>query len=540
MKHSLVKLLAFVGLATTMLHAPRARCDGWSLVADGAPVYGVLRWGALISTVQKAGWTQLPEYEEFKRTAGNVDIFNPQIYAPLGIDINAPIIAMAEGGPMLHVRLVGRITDKGLFVTILSGVAEDKTSGITLQGSGTPAGKAGVVASGKVGSWSGILRIEGDQAVLDVVTGALAKATPAAALAQKYPLKPMKAFGTSGGAGSRSMLGGERIAALFVDGKKLGALAPLWGQFLPPSSKALPLAKCQVEVAKLPVTFDDAALSLSVSDNKTPELELVWGAAAGSPLKFEPIDDGVVSAARLRRESVAHLGVFGANVQPFRSLKTTGLPALDKLDKLVDQCPTTVGPALLIRTWPHLIAAGLAQLDKNPQDLGPAAGVVSAVNQLRSLFFALKNVPDAQNPPTWVAVVSASGQFQTVVEGLLGIFGLTGTPRAVGTHKVTFFDGSSMQGQLKFVAAIESLANTAIGLTAAASEDALRWAYGVDGQKSTKGTGVPLATAHMDGTLLQSFNKNAEDQKYLRSIKRLSAELRADELFHAVLRVQFN
>lgn len=530
----LVKVLVFL-LAGAFSGA--ASADAWTLIPDGAPVYGVLRWGTLLQTVQKAGWTQLPEYEEFKRSAGNVDVLNPAIYTVTGIDINAPIVAMAEGGPMSHLRVVARYADKGLFLTVVSGVAEDKSSGITMAPSSSPAGKAGVIASGKLGKWTGILRLDGDQAVLDLVTGALAKATPPAALAAKFPVKPVKPFVS--GPSARAILTAEKIAALYVDGKKIAALGPLWAQILPPDNKALPLQKCTVEMNKLPTTFDEMAASLSVTD-KAPELEIVWGAAGGTPLKFEPLDDGVVNLQRLRRESVAHLGVYGANVQPFRGLKTTGLPPMGKIDSLIDQCPTTVAPTLLIRSWPHLIAAGLGTLDKNPQDLGPLAGVVSAVNQLRSLFFALRTVPDAQNAPNWVAVISANEQFRTVVEGLLGIFGLTSASRTVGTHRVAFYDGTASQGPMKFVAAIETLANKAVGVTGAASEESLKWAFGTEGQKAVSGAGVPLASAHMDGSLLQSFNKNPEDQKYLRSIKRLSAEVRSDELFRAILRLQFN
>lgn len=539
----LVFCVAATAAATSFAQSDAAAtappANAWSLIADGAPAYAVLRWGTLIDHVQRSGFTKSTAYEDFKKTSGNIDIFNPQIYAPTGIDINAPIVAQADGGPLSHVRVVGRTTDKGLLVTIVSSMAEDKTSGITMQASSTPAGKAGVIASAKIAAWTGIVRIEGDLVVVDLITGAAAKTMTPALIAQKFSVKPLKAFTASSGA--RSVLGGDRVAALYIDGKKVSQLHAMWAQFVPAPAKqgGMTLQKCQLEASKMPVTFDDIAAGVTMVD-KAPELELAWGASAGQALKFTAVDDGIVNSARLRKESVAHLGIYGQLPAVFRALKTTGMPSVDRIDQLIDQCPTTVAPTLLIRSWPHMVAAALAGLDKNPQDLGPMAGLVTAINQLRTVFFALRNVPNEQSPPNWVGVVSATEQFRTVVEGLLGIIGMQGTPRAFGRHAITYYDGSAAQGGMKFVGAIEALANSLVGITGASGDDTLRWAFGTDAQKQVSGAGVPLVTAHMDGALLLSFSKDQEAKPFLQRINRLSAELRNDDLFRAVLRVQLN
>ena len=488
MRRALGVSLAVAALATGAL----AHADALDHISDGAPVYLSMRPVALVGALQRVGLDQLREVQQLKRQLGGIDPFNPAILAAPGIDVAAPLMVslLEPAGPsLMHTRIAAPLRDPQMFATFLDAVAASGQVKLQRVDAASSLGKQGVLATGVLSADASlVIRVEGSDAVVDLVTTTDGKKAPApASFVHRYPLKPARPF--TAGKGARRLFAPDAAAVAYVDGRHMQPLLQAivtdnrkrelrWAE---PADKAKVAAKqkersrrCDVW-ARAPSTFDDVALALGA----TPEgltLTLAWGTQGGVPLgglKMHAVDDAGLDAEWLGRDATAVVAWYAASLAPFGALKRSGpFVSSDALSSAIDGCDTFAGINLLVRSWP--LAIGTFTAAKKNDAGSPLAMVQQSFGALRNVVIAIRDV--SQAGPRGAVAATFDPAARQLLELLLAAAG-GGTTTPIGKRSPTVYDLAIPGLPRQVSAALETLAGGRVGFTVADSAESLTWAF---------------------------------------------------------------
>ncbi len=526
-------LLALLALATT---AASAHAEPFDKLPEGALAYAAARPIVVINTLQRLGIDQLPAVQRLKKQLGGIDPFNPIILAAPGIDINAPLVAsLFENVPGfgMHSRIVAQLRDKATFNTFIMGVIASGQLPLTA----APGIKDAVGMATLSPNSVCVLRIIGNEALLDEVEVENKKAPAAAEIARRFPATPARKVVVTRGA--RKLLSADAAAAIYVDARKLD---PMFTHIAADDLRvALAAATTTAERAEVatrhrardkacaawrhaPTMFDDVALAL---DAKPDALTLTWawGTQGGAPLgglKLTAVDDGILDGQALAQSGAGMLALYAASLAPFNALKHTGVFATsDSLTQAADGCETDSGVLLMLRSWP-LALGTLASTTPPPGS--PLTMLKQSLATLRNVVIGLRDF-SASGPRLAAAAsfdASARGSFELMLAAFGGGSGVAGPvgKRAPTIYSLKMPDSS----RPAFAVGLENVAGGRFGLAVADSDESLKWAYKA-GDSAAKTEHPPLARLSADASLLSRlgpiFNASSGEQAMLDLLARL-------------------
>jgi hypothetical protein len=375
-----VKKLALIFLSAAAL-ATTARAQEKSAdlvdvalarIGDGAPIYVSARPVALLGALERLGVGELREVKLMRRLSG-IDPFNPTVLSAPGIDVAAPMWLSFEpaGLDYVHVRLAFVLADKAAFANFLDGVAASRRIELKRVPETSALGKEGVVATGGMATYLGlVVRRKGDVVTVDLLHAPAGKKVPTPAeLSRRFPWSPLKPFSSSRGA--RRLFVPEAAAVFYVDGRRLYPL-------LASMQRDRPTGKGCAVWARAPSTFDDVALAVAATPEGT-SLDLAWGTQAGAPLgglKFATVDDLGSYAESLARVAPASFALYASGQAILKLKRAAPYTSLNELDKAVNECGA-LGTVGWVRAWPLMAAAWLTSPSVNLD--APARGLRNLV-----------------------------------------------------------------------------------------------------------------------------------------------------------------
>jgi hypothetical protein len=545
-------------LALGLALAGRAQAEALDRLSEGGVIYGEVRPVALSALLKQLRVDQLPEVQKWKQQLGGIDVFDPALLVPTGIDVAAPIavgIDVPTGAGLRHARIVATLRDANLFTLFAAGVAASGQAPIARVDKATPAGKAGIllVTTSKPQNGTAIARLVGDAVVVDAVDFAGAKPLPPVEIARRFPLDVQTQVALARGA--RRLFAPDTAAAFYADGRRLPELLEAFGRMdledllekEKPAVRAklrakrlAELKRCIGDWAKSPSSFDDAGVALT-ADRTEARLTLAWGTQGEPPLgglRFAPIDDGGVDAELLAHQAPLVVALYAASAAPFLGVKRGGIfQSGDTLDAYNKRCGQSAYLGFAVRSWPQLAGTLIADAEKGQtaQQLGPLASALGLYSQLRNLHLILRDLTSPQTAQFALAA-TFDPSARTMLEGLLGILGATGATKTVGRRSPTVYALSS-PGLGSFVVALESLGKGPLLFTFADSEESLQFAYrrATPMPNSPAAPTTPILSFHVDGATLAKLGASPNNGGGARAaldligrLRRLDAELAAD------------
>ncbi len=452
-----------------------AHADGFERLSEGGSVYVAVRPLSLSAALKRLGVDQLPEAQSLKRQLGGIDPLEPALLSPTGLDVAAPLVAsvfetILPPKPLMHHhRVVAQLRDPAMFNVFLAGVGASKQAPITAVAPESPLGKLGVVATVEDPSINAIVRVAGNEAIIDAVSPEEGKGMAPAAIARRWPLAVKVAFKPERGA--RRAFSPDAGVVVYVDGRKL---LPLLDALDKNNRSLKGGSPCRATWQKAPTTFDDIALSLAI-DPDALTFSLAWGTQGAVPLgglKFKTIDDHAFDTDLLGRTSPAMLAIYAASLKPFESLKRgEPMATSDQLMQSALRCGAPAWGTLAVRSWPNAVGALLAGKAGN----AVAAPMLSTFGNLRTVVLALRDA-NAQGVK-WALGATLDASARTLVETLLGAAsgGKGGSPMPMGARSPTVYH-IDVEGQ-PAAAAIESPAAGPLAFTLADSDETISWSY---------------------------------------------------------------
>lgn len=349
--------------------AARAEPNPLERLPDGAGAYVVVRPQAAIELARKLGLAELHALAGLRRQG--IDPFAPGAFAPTGIDAAAPLAAslwqLDAKARLVHHRLVATVDPERLLL-FLGGMASGGSSRLAIPDPASAEGRAGIRATLALPSGGvAILRLDGNQAIVDAVEPAGAKAPAAAAVATRWPFAPEKSLAQAP-SGARRLITPAATLVLYVDGR---AAAPLMSALArgggkprdPELRRAFGAAvqradACAHDYGAAPSAFDDAAIAVERGD-KGLAIRLGFGGANG--LGLERADDQALAGDKLAVGSLASFQLFTRSLAPLGALARSGALAGSPaaIDAAADRCGPLAWVALLVRHPPQLLAAWL-------------------------------------------------------------------------------------------------------------------------------------------------------------------------------------
>jgi hypothetical protein len=563
-----MKISIFLSLAVLLCGA--AHADALDRVPEGASVYGELRPVALSGALKRLGIDQLPAVQRVKSQVGGIDVLDPVILAPTGLDVASPIgvaLEFSTQGGFTHARIAATLRDAAVFRSFLGVVVAAGQLPIKAVDSGSAADKAGVIATASTTpTLTGIARVSGETLIIDGVDVWSGAAMAPAEVARRFPLDVQKPF--KPGRGARRLFAGDTAAALYVDGRHMTELfEAIYRQDLEEKLKATPkpkkaalkqkslltMKKCLGDWSKAPSTFDDLGLALA-ADAREVRLTLGWG-TQGEPdlggLRFAPLDDGGVDHEFLARQAAMVAALFAASATPFAGLKHTGIyTSMATVNEFGKRCGDEINMGIGVRGWPLVVAAGLAELNKpaGKQSSGlDLAAVMGAFGQLRNVVVVVRDAVSAQSAQFAVAA-TFDQPARTLLETLLSVFGGGGTPKPLAPQRTPTVYSISNPSVGSFVGALENLPKGQVMFTFADSDESLQMAYRkatpMPGQDPPPRSATPIAALHLDGGMVGRIFTNlgaADSAKaaidLMARLKRIDADLATDgDLFRITIR----
>jgi hypothetical protein len=567
-KYLLTFATAVVAAQTSMT---TAHADALDRVGEGASLYGEVRPVALAGALKRLGVDQLPAVQRVKQQVGGIDILDPAILAPTGLDVASPIgvsIDFSSQAGVTHARIAATLRDASLFRAFLGAIAAGGQLPIHAAEAGSAEEKAGIIATASTTpTLTAIARVSGELLIIDGVDVWSGKALAAAEVARRYSLAVAKPF--QPGRGARRLFASDTAVALYADGRHFTELfEAVYRQDLEdklkaakasqrPSIKQKGLAtmkKCVTEWSRSPATFDDLGLALS-ADPREVRLTLGWG-TQGEPalggLRFNPVDDGGVDADFLSRQAAVVASLFAASATPFTGLKHTGIyTSMASVGDFTKRCGDQMNIGIVLRGWPLVAAAGLADLNKPSTKQSTGLDLGAALNMFGQLRNVVLMVRDATSPQQAQFAIAATFDqpARTLIETLLSAFGSGATPKPLAPRRTPTVYAISNPSLGSFVGALENLPKGQVMFTFADSEESLQLAYRkptpMPGQQTTPAPRTtPIASVHLDGGMVGRIFSNlgaADSAKsavdLMARLKRLDGDLAADgDLFRIVLR----
>ncbi len=440
-------------------------------LADGAPLYVMLRPGPVAALLGRLGIDRTEPVVELKERFG-LDVVNPALLAPTGLDGGAPIAASlfepVANTSWFHHRVTATVADPARLQLLVEGMASSKSKQVIVYAPGSPEAKAGILASSTM--WGiAVLRLAGDRAVLDVAQPWDGKPPAPLALARRFPLdgKPMT------GAAAKKLIAGDPALAVYVDGRRLPqVMAPLavFGAY-DAAGRARARregAACAKAWATAPAVFDDAALTV-VADAQGMTIKLGFGETA--PLALPVADDGAIELDTLARSSLALATVQMPGFAALQALPRRG-PLAGSSSAVTDaanRCKLPAWAQLAVRHWPQLAGLAVDDVAASTQNaVGLQALVAGARNQAVLLreadgdikwAFAGTFEPGAR--PALELIASQSGPSQATKVG--------GRSPSVYPHHIAGAKGG--------VIALEGLASGRALVVVAEGAPTLGWVY---------------------------------------------------------------
>jgi len=539
--------IALVALATVAHAEPLER------LPEGAPVYASLRPLAMMGLLKRMGVGELPEVKQLSKQLGGLDLLNPALLAPTGLDVATPIVAYLEvlPGRRGHLRVLATLRDPSLFGAFLAGMAASNQVPITTVAPASPLGKLGVFATAQAPNHGvAVARLDDKLAVIDYVEPADEKSKPMTAqeLVKRLPLTTGKPFAVERGA--RQLFTPDAALVIYADGHKLPGMVQALSDKAAGKNEAL----CLKQWSAVPGAFDDVALSLGV-DPDGLSASLAWGSRSGAPLgglKLVPVDDGAFDVAVLK-SAPAVLALYAATLTPFSSLKRSGpLASSTALTDSFTRCGIAAGTTLFVRSWPQAIGSLLSGGVKgNPMQ----AGLVNAFGSLRTIVLVLRELSisgagqGATQKAKWAVGATLDPQAKSMLDLFLGASSGGAAPTAlkVGKRQPMVYhldlDGNAAS------AGVETLASGKVSLLVADSDESVAWslrtATPMPGKALPPPDPVPIAAAFLDGAqlvrMLPALRLGASDEKTLTQalarLRRIDARLTADgDLFRLTVR----
>ena len=125
-----------------------------------------------MGAMKRLGVGELPEVKALRAQLGGLDVLDPTLLAPTGLDVAAPMVASIEpmAGKRLHHRLVAQLRDANLLKAFLTGMAASGQVPVQAVAADSPLGKLGVIASLKLpDGLVAIARVQGQVLILDAI-----------------------------------------------------------------------------------------------------------------------------------------------------------------------------------------------------------------------------------------------------------------------------------------------------------------------------------------------------------------------------------
>jgi hypothetical protein len=522
-----------------------ARAEPLDSIPDGAPIYGQLRPLAVMGALKRLGAGELPAVKALRAQLGGLDVLDPTLLQPTGLDVAAPMWGVIEPmpGKRLHHRVVAQLRDPALFKAFLAGVAASKQLPLESTAPESPLGRQGVIATMKLGDGGeAIARVRETTLVIDSVQSVdhgHGKPIAPAEMAKKLALAAAKPFRPEHGA--RQLFSPEAGFAIYLDGRKLQPLIEVLGENVSPA--------CVKDWSRAPAAFDDVGLAVA-ADPDGLALSLAWGTQGRPPLggfRMKPVDDGAFDAALLKN-SPAGIALYAASLTAFTSLPRSGpLATHSTLTASLLRCGPLAYGAVFARSWPQALGAVLTEaLGAQRTGSDPMMSrVLDMLGQLRNVVAVLRD--GGQVGARWALGATLDAPAKALLALTLG---LTSTapaqPMTVGSRSPSVYHVS--WGAVTAAAGLESLPSGVVSFTIADSDDSLGWSL----RRATPAADVrtpaeplPIAAAFLDGVqvakLLPWFHLSRSDQKSLGEVfshlRHVEARLTADpDLFRLTIR----
>ncbi len=518
---------------------------GFDHVSEGAAFYGALRPAPMMRLLKRLQVDQLPAVIQLRQKAAGIDFLDPAILGPAGVDGDAPSVAAVEVWTkegLTHVRVAVPLRDANLFRLFMTGLTA--SGKLVTVAADSPEGKLGIVAQTPLpDSATGIVRIDGNTGLFDVVDTWNDKPVTALSIAKHWPPAVTQPF--IGGNGARQLFSPDAPLTLYVDARRFSdvlegfsrgkneddiaaAAAPARAKLK--AQRAKELKGCLADWKRAPATFDDAALAVTAQP-KGVKVTLGWGKAAGPvPLHFAPAVDVGVDLRALGQAMPLVVTLFAASVQPFAGLPHDGIYAgTDKLRDFTDRCSDVSALGIFLRGWPNLAASGAAQLSSTTlqQQMGPRAPLLGAVGSLRCVVVG---VADQKGSAAAVAIGLSSADQRPLIEGLGALVGAKATPRTFGTRQVSYYSTDAASSLGAIGGALESRPDGGLLVSVASSEAALMNLYRGG---STTIANPPLLSAHFDKRFLSQLDVsgNPDLAQIVAKMTTIDGEIRSDDLF---------
>lgn len=486
-----------VALACTMT-AAAAYGDAFDRVGEGAGAYVSMRPLALLGALKRLGVDELPELRQLRAQLGGLDVLNPNLLEPTGVDIAGTVAASLEtAGGREHARVVVPLKNAQVFRAFLGGVGGAMPQALQAVAPDSPLGRKGVLATVTTTdpAMTGVIRLAGEEAIADLVGAGRGKAPRAAEILARYPLAPKKAFRVQKGA--RRLFQPEAALVVYFDGRQLHALLPLAG--------VRQSAACAAAWRRAPSSFDDVGLALAV-DPDALELRLAWGTQAGPPLgglALRAVDDGSVDVDLVRRRAPAVLALYAASLRPFQALRRSGpLASSEALAQSLARCGDVAWASILTRAWPQALGALLSGGGLSAAG-GPMAPLVQSFGQLRNVVLMLRDA--TANATQYAITATLDPAARQLLQMLLASAGGAATPTPMGKRTPSLY--RLALGGTQATAALDALPAGPLAFTLADSDESVGWAYQaavpLPGAAAPAPRATPIAALYLDGVQLK-------------------------------------
>jgi hypothetical protein len=550
--------------------AATAHADALDQVGEGASIYAELRPVALAGALKRLGVDQLAAVQRVKQQVGGIDVLDPAILAPTGLDVASPIGVSIDFGVkegVTHARIAATLRDASLFRTFVGALAAAGQLPLHAVQPGSAEEKLGVLfTASNPPAMTAVARLSGENLIIDAVDMWSGSALSPAEVARRHPLSVTRPF--QSGRGARRLFAGDTAVAFYADGRHFTELfEAIYRQDLEDKLKAAKknqraamklkamttLKRCVADFKGAPATFDDVGLALS-ADPREVRLTLGWG-TQGEPalggLRFNPIDDGGVDHEFLSRQAALVVALFAASAAPFSALKHTGIyTSMATLTDLGKRCGDEINIGVAMRGWPLVVAAGLSEMNKPSTKQSTGLDLSAAMKAFGDLRNVVLVVRDASSPQSAQFAVAATFEqpARTLIETLLQVFGSGAADKALAPKRTPKVYSISNPSLGSFVGALEDLPKGQVMFTFADSEESLQAAYRnatlMPGQTAPPPRPTPIAAVHLDSGMVGRIFSNlgaADSAKsvldLMARLKRLDADLATDgDLFRLVVR----
>src|SRR5262249_48673509 len=153
----------------------------------------------------------LPAVQRIKQQAAGIDVFDPAILAPTGLDVASPIGVSVEfvgKAGLTHARIAATLRDAGMFRTFLRALGAAGQVPVTAARPGSPEEKLGIIAmASPTPTMRLIARMAGDTLIVDGADAWEGKPPADAEIARRWPLDVAKPF--AAGRGARRLFAGD-------------------------------------------------------------------------------------------------------------------------------------------------------------------------------------------------------------------------------------------------------------------------------------------------------------------------------------------